>query len=655
MKKSLIFFIGLMIIFSIFLIFLSLNFFQDNFFGKELTGLAITTGSVGFNVMESRGFSIESPLNITYNFSAGDNYTLNLNVSIIGDLVVDNWFYTLWDLKNNELVNDSITFTPNSTFDAVRWSNKLYVYANSSGTIRTMDVSFFVNVSNTAPILEGINQSIYVCEGQSLDYDFNITDFDENSIEVDISPKNPFFVYPTSFSGQIYMNSSIISGILDKSSVGIYEETISASDGENVDTVDTNITVIEINNAPTVQNIGVQTVWTQGVNSTFYKQIEVTDVEDGNQSSGNFVFSIEFLNGGDLFNITDYGIMNFTPNSSQVGVYNITVCVNDTGISSPHENISLCDQNGGVIEICQNFSLTVTDENRAPTILDYYPSNLNLNVFGTNNLYFNLSEYDPDGTIPDAYWYLDGVLKEYDSGNLTDEFSYIFGCGVSGSYTIKAEITDGLLNDSVEWIVNVGLVTCPLPEEKGGGGGGGGGISCREKWVCDGWGICQNTEESLKAGFLAGEDYRIIKEQCEENNWFWKLCGVQIRKCFDLNNCNTTYSKPSEFGSCHYVEKPSCRDGVKNCHEGECELLIDCGGPCKPCPTCSDGIQNQKEEGVDCGGPCPWKCKIEKPLLKRTWVLILILIILLILIIIAILKIIKILKYNKSVSKNKKV
>ena len=40
-----------------------------------------------------------------------------------------------------------------------------------------------------------------------------------------------------------------------------------------------------------------------------------------------------------------------------------------------------------------------------------------------------------------------------------------------------------------------------------------------------------------------------------------------------------------------------------------CEILTDCGGPCSPCPTCSDGILNchvngQCEEGLDCGGPC---------------------------------------------------
>jgi len=55
--------------------------------------------------------------------------------------------------------------------------------------------------------------------------------------------------------------------------------------------------------------------------------------------------------------------------------------------------------------------------------------------------------------------------------------------------------------------------------------------------------------------------------------------------------------------------KPSCFDGIKNCHDGDCEEGIDCGGPCKACPSCSDGIQNQGETGVDCGGPCP-PCRV---------------------------------------------
>ena len=59
-------------------------------------------------------------------------------------------------------------------------------------------------------------------------------------------------------------------------------------------------------------------------------------------------------------------------------------------------------------------------------------------------------------------------------------------------------------------------------------------------------------------------------------------------------------------GDSSYVSKPkpSCFDGIQNCHHGSCEEGIDCGGPCLPCPSCFDGIQNQGEEGVDCGGPC---------------------------------------------------
>jgi cysteine-rich repeat protein len=53
--------------------------------------------------------------------------------------------------------------------------------------------------------------------------------------------------------------------------------------------------------------------------------------------------------------------------------------------------------------------------------------------------------------------------------------------------------------------------------------------------------------------------------------------------------------------SISHVVSASCFDGIQN----GSETAVDCGGPCKSCPTCVDGIQNQGEEGVDCGGPCP--------------------------------------------------
>ncbi len=51
-------------------------------------------------------------------------------------------------------------------------------------------------------------------------------------------------------------------------------------------------------------------------------------------------------------------------------------------------------------------------------------------------------------------------------------------------------------------------------------------------------------------------------------------------------------------------EPDSCSDGLQN----QGEQGVDCGGPCGPCGACSDGVQNQDEEGVDCGGSCPDAC-----------------------------------------------
>jgi|GEM_PF-6414738 len=59
---------------------------------------------------------------------------------------------------------------------------------------------------------------------------------------------------------------------------------------------------------------------------------------------------------------------------------------------------------------------------------------------------------------------------------------------------------------------------------------------------------------------------------------------------------SATYSSNTDEGSCF--------DLIENCHDGACEKGIDCGGPCMPCPSCSDRRQNQGETGVDCGGPC---------------------------------------------------
>jgi len=626
-------------------------------FISTVTGSGITA-SVSLIVEGAvRSINISSPLNITYNFSVGDSYLIDLNVSAA--FTPTNWFYTLLDLKHDETKYFEVDFSPNITFTAVRWSNRLLVYANDSSGAVNENVSFYINVPNSSPYLGPIDSSRNICESSYFHYKFNVTDVDEDELTVDINPKNPFYV---AFSTQVnltFTRYEIFSGKLSKGSVGgvggsfqLYEEVISVTDGEYIDTANMNITIIEINNAPVITNIGVQTIYTRGDDSTFYKEVQVTDVEDGDQNSENLTFSITIVNSsGDevnLFSISSNGIIDFTAdNSTEVGVYNVSVCVNDTAIPDPHPSIfAICGQDGSSMTTCNNFSLTVTDENRAPTITDYYPSNLSLNGGGTDNFYFNITEYDPDGTLPDVYWYINNIFIEYDSGSLVDEFTYSFGCDVSGNYVVKSEITDGLLNDSIKWDVVVSRVLCPVGGA--GGGGGGGPRGCSPRWVCNNWrGVCQHAQKSLELGVLSGEDYRIIREKCAEDNIDEEICGFRIRTCYDMNNCSKDINKPAEVEFCYYTEEPNCYDEIKNCHHGSCELLVDCGGPCLPCPTCSDKLRNQGEEGIDCGGPCPWKCPVKKPFLKRTGVLYMFIFILFWLILLLILLIIRILRMKK--------
>jgi len=622
------------------------------------------TTSVG-NIFITFNFEIYivAPENITYNFDKDAAFELNLTVWSNRDNLVDTYWYTLLDLTNDVTYNDSVIFTPNITILTLGGPNRLTVFANDTiGNTANSSIEFNINVSNTAPVINITDSEIYVCEGDSLSYAFNVTDDDADNLTSDISPKNPFYSFPVSWTanGETSTLFYIVSGVLDKDDVGglnqsskLYEETVSITDGNYAATADVNITVIEINNAPVIETIGVQTVWTQGENSTFENQVSVTDTEY-DAGHGELTYNISFSNNENLFGINGSGFMNYTPSANDTGVYNITICINDTGLDNPFAGISgNCSQDGGSQSTCTNFSLTVTDENRAPTITDYYPANLTLNGSGSYSFYFNITEYDPDGTLPDAYWYADGVGQEYDTGSLIDEFSYSFGCGVSGAHTIKAEITDGVANDSVTWAVSVTEVVCPVSPPGGGGGGGAIG-GCIERWVCDNWKFCQNAKKSLEIGVLSGEDYRIIKDACINNGLDDKSCGFQIRTCFDLGNCSTSYREPLGVQYCHYTESPTCFDGIKNCHDGECEFLVDCGGPCSPCATCSDNIQNQGEHDVDCGGPCP-ACPVEVPM-KKVWVYYfwIFLLLILILIIILIIILIRIILFKRKIKDKKK-
>jgi len=624
--------------------------------GNGLSGtISITINSEGNFVL------ILSPSNVTYDYEAwheNNSYTLDLNVSSNFEAAL--WNYTLTDLRHNVVNISGQEFNPNTTINALRWGNQLDVSGRDfGGTWYNASVVFYVNVlENTAPILGYINSTFYVCEGNTFSWNYNASDADEDKLSVSLSPNNVFYSVKTSQTYGNIIAKLASRSILTKGNAGNHSLNISVSDGSLSDTKNTIVSVLEINNAPVFTRINNQSVWTIGLDSSFEKQAEVNDVEDLSYSSGNLEFNISF-EGDALFGINGTGFMNFTPDNSSLGVHNVIVCVLDRGIDDPSPLLpEECNQDGGPISVCNSFSLTVTNSNRAPIIVSYSPSELSQNISGTEELGFSVTTKDDDGTIPDVYWYADDVLKETDAGVLgfnTSEFSYTFGCGVSGSHNVKVVVSDGLNQTSLQWNFSVSNVPCSVPSSPSSGGGGSLSLPgrCVEDWVCSDWNVCQNTKRSFDSNGLSPEDYDSLFYSCQQIGYDERYCGFQMRSCDDLTLClNDNYKapKPDEMQVCYFTENPSCTDGITNCHHGGCELLVDCGGPCPTCPSCSDGLQNQGEEDVDCGGPCPTECEraetINTAMLIR-YGLLSMLLILIVFIIIEIIRIIRNLKQKK--------
>ncbi|MEK6936141.1 MAG: hypothetical protein AABW67_05095 [Nanoarchaeota archaeon] len=500
-------------------------------------------------------------------------------------------------------------------------------------------VNVAVQIMASSPPKIIIDKEIFVCENKYLDYPFQVTDLTGVEwLAVGISKQNPFNVKCVGDNSnhnlsicQIYSGTLYKLDILNPNSKNPdavkyggyvqYPQTISAIGRGGNDFEKINITLIEINNAPEIDPFGITTleIWDKGINSKYVHKLNVDDVEviSGKFPASSLKFDYKFLSGIDfiqnnpkIFN-TATGLINITGNASNLGNYKIQFCVNDSGLLNHHPNFGEYCSSGSnditweSIRKCTNLSLTITNTNRAPVIVSHYPNETNLNPLGNQELYFNVSAYDPDGTFPLNYsWYLNNILESEGF----DNFKYTFGCGVTGNFNVSIIVSDGLNYSSVNWNVSVGYVACPAGVSSGGGGGGG-KVACSEKWICGEWNQCKNLENEKSSNNLNFKDYDLIKNRCNLFNYNSETCGIQFRDCIDTKNCKTSLLMPGLFSECYYTQNPNCKDGIKNCHDGSCEILIDCGGPCDACPTCEDGIKNQNEAGIDCGGVCSQICE----------------------------------------------
>ena len=455
--------------------------------------------------------------------------------------------------------------------------------------------------ANMAPLIQDLDKEILVCEASQFSLKFNVVEPDGDSLTIGTSPSGPFFIRQISSDSHLteieLFSDNLTKQLADKT----YEQTIFVSDGKNIDSKNILITVLETNNPPEIGHLSVETLDLSS-HDKLRKQVPVIDQESGTPLQGDLSFEVSDPVNLLGLTVSEFGEIIYTAAEPHIGVHDITICVTDSGVKNIESKLGFCTGNSPLSTSCKKFQLAIAEENSPPSILAFNSSDLSNKIIGAQEVAFQIYKHEPEGIYPDTYWYVDNNLKEIDSGKSSDTFTYSFGCGSAGRHKIKSIISDGMFNDSAEWALEVVNVDCPsgvIPKESIIG------AVCEEKWGCLDWGLCQNAVQSNVTNSITDLARQSITQECNANGWDESACGYQVRTCTDLNDCNSITKKPIEIMSCQFSLEPRCSDEIQNCHDGACEFLTDCGGPCPACPTCSDGIKNQGEEGIDRAGPCP--------------------------------------------------
>ncbi|MFH1451987.1 MAG: hypothetical protein ABIF88_02320 [archaeon] len=348
--------------------------------------------------------------------------------------------------------------------------------------------------------------------------------------------------------------------------------------------------------------------------------------------SDTYVFSV-----GDDYNITLNVTSNFVVNEWNYSLYDsrhglwvyedISFTPNTTFIATRWENILIVSARNGTQIVNDSVQFNVSVPNSAPLLGDM--DNYTICQGEILDYRFNATDVDEaDNTVspsltPTNPFYVNTLGMSGDNMTLFSIFSGVLGSGDVGTHNLNVSVDDGFLSDWKYVTIEVLISSHSLCEGPAGPvspGGGGGvsegimGVECSELWACEIWSECQNVEDAYNGGILSYEKYLFAKDSCVKEDYNDTICGFQTESCRDVNECHNTIPRvkmPEEFRICYYVENPDCFDGVTNCHDNACEVLVDCGGPCEACSTCSDGKKNQGEEGIDCGGPCPRMCEYE--------------------------------------------
>jgi PKD repeat protein len=351
--------------------------------------------------------------------------TLHLSVTAT-DPDGDSLILSALDVPENASFTDNFDNTGTFDFYPDYAQAGLYTvtFIASDGELAdTEQVSITVVNVNRAPVLSEIGPQS-VDEGSHLSVPVSATDADGDSLilSADGVPTNATFVDNFDGTGTFTFDP-------DFDQAGTYPVTFVASDGELADTEQVSITVVNVNRAPVLSEIGPQSV-DEGSHLSF--PVTATDVDgdslvlsaDGVPTNATFV---------DNFDGT--GTFTFDPDFDQAGTYPVTFIASDGGLADTEQ-----------------VSITVVNVNRAPVLSEIGPQS----VDEGSHLSFPVTATDVDGDS--LILSADGVPTNatfVDNFDGTGTFTFDPDFDQAGTYPVTFIASDGALADSESVTITV--------------------------------------------------------------------------------------------------------------------------------------------------------------------------------------------------------
>ncbi len=237
----------------------------------------------------------------------------------------------------------------------------------------------------------------------------------------------------------------------NKSDVGTYNVTFNVTDANNVSSlIYINLTILKTEHIPELNETGNLNT---SIEEIFYVDFNVTDDEEGNETSpgANFTFQITNLtaNGNFLTINATRGIVNFTMNRTFAGSWQFNISVNDTtGRVDYHLfNLSVYDfpvilvpATTAVINLAENVTVQLNF-----SVNHTVGDNVNYSIYISNGLR-NSTRGNGNGTM--FLW------------NFTANFTEETTC--TGTVNITLNISNAKLSNTTTWNLTVNHTNYPL-------------------------------------------------------------------------------------------------------------------------------------------------------------------------------------------------